>query len=255
MTAIFITGTGTDVGKTFVAVSLIGHLRRMGCPVDAIKPVVSGFDPAQPMASDPGVLLHALGGSVTTDAINRISPWRFRAALSPDLAAQREGQSIDVDQVTAFCQSVITHSQDILLVEGVGGVMTPLDAQRTILDVMMALRLPHILVAGSYLGTISHTLTALDSLYRRELNVMAIIVSETAGSSVPLDDTVAAIARFAGPVIGLPRTRPDAAASTNLGSLFGWHPRRQPRGVDEAAAAPSARPSGPERNAPSKVEI
>ncbi|HEY2534950.1 MAG TPA: dethiobiotin synthase [Xanthobacteraceae bacterium] len=248
MTAIFITGTGTDVGKTFVAVSLIGHLRRMGCPVDAVKPVVSGFDPAQPMASDPGELLRALGGPVTTDALNRISPWRFHAALSPDLAAQREGRSIDVDQVIVFCQSAIKQSQDILLIEGVGGVMTPLDAQRTILDVMMALRLPHILVAGSYLGTISHTLTALDSLYRRELEVMAIIVSETAGSSVPLDDTVAAIARFAGPVIGLPRTRPDVGAGTNLGRLFGWHPRRPARGADEAEATPTARPSGPERN-------
>jgi dethiobiotin synthetase len=67
-----------------------------------------------------------------------------------------------------------------------------------------------ILVTGSYLGTISHTLTALDSLYRRDMNVMAIVVSETPGSTVPLDETVAAISRFADPVIGLPRRRsPD----------------------------------------------
>ena len=65
MTAIFITATGTDVGKTFVAASLIRHLRQMGRLVDAIKPVVSGFDPAQAAASDPGVLLHALGLPVT----------------------------------------------------------------------------------------------------------------------------------------------------------------------------------------------
>ena len=85
----------------------------------------------------------------------------------------------------------------MLLIEGVGGIMVPLDDERTVLDVMMALRLPLILVTGSYLGTISHTLTALDSLFRRDLNVLAIIVSETPGSTVPLDDTVAAIARFA----------------------------------------------------------
>ena len=84
----------------------------------------------------------------------------------------------------------------MLLIEGVGGVMVPLDEHRTILDVMMALRLPLILVAGSYLGTISHTLTALDSLFRRDMNVLAIIVNETPGSTVPLDDTVAAIARL-----------------------------------------------------------
>ena len=69
MTAIFITGTGTDVGKTFVAASLIRHLRQIGRSVDAIKPVVSGFDPDQPAASDPGILLQALGFPVTLQNI------------------------------------------------------------------------------------------------------------------------------------------------------------------------------------------
>ena len=205
MTAIFITATGTDVGKTFVAASLIGHFRQMGRTVQTIKPVVSGFDPAHAATSDPALLLRALGVPVTAEAIELISPWRFRAPLSPDLAAQREGRRIDVDEVIAFCQNAIEQRQDMLLIEGVGGIMVPLDGERTILDVMMALRLPLILVTGSYLGTISHTLTALDSLYRRDMNVMATIVSETPSSTVPLDDTVATIARFAEPVIALPR--------------------------------------------------
>jgi dethiobiotin synthetase len=223
VTAIFITATGTDVGKTFVAASLIRHFRQMGRLVDAIKPVVSGFDPDQAAASDPGVLLHALGLPVTLPEIERISPWRFRAPLSPDLAAQREGRSIDVDTVVSFCQSAIEQRQDILLIEGVGGVMVPLDGERTVLDVMMALELPLILVAGSYLGTISHTLTALDALFQRRLKVMATIVSETPGSAVPLDDTVAAISRFVEPVIGLPRSEPQpgAKASTVLDRIFG----------------------------------
>jgi dethiobiotin synthetase len=207
VTAIFITATGTDVGKTYVAASLIGHFRQMGRTVEAIKPVVSGFDPAEAGASDPGMLLQALGGPVTAEEIERISPWRFRAPLSPDLAARREGRSINVDDVIAFCQGAIQKRRDMLLIEGVGGVMVPLDRERTILDVMMALRLPLVLVAGSYLGTISHTLTALDSLYRRDMNVLAVIVSESAGSTVPLDDTVAEIARFAEPVIGVPRRK------------------------------------------------
>lgn len=208
MTAIFITATGTDVGKTFVCVSLIRHLRQMGRIVDAIKPVVSGFDPDRPEASDPGILLRALDLPLTPQEIERTSPWRFRAAMSPDLAAQREGRRIDVDAVISFCQDAIARRQDILLIEGIGGIMVPLDEQRTVLDVMMALQLPLILVAGSYLGTISHTLTALDALFRRDMKLLAIIVSETPGSTVPLDDTVAAIARFAQPVIALPRRQP-----------------------------------------------
>ena len=162
MSAIFITATGTDVGKTYVAASLIRHLRQLGHSVDAIKPIVSGFDPAQAATSDPGILLDALGLPVTADEIERISPWRFRDPVSPDLAAAREGRRIDVDQVVAFCQDAIAQRRDVLLIEGVGGIMVPLDGERTILDVMMALRLPLILVTGSYLGTISHTLTALD---------------------------------------------------------------------------------------------
>jgi dethiobiotin synthetase len=223
VSAIFITATGTEVGKTFVAASLIGHMRRMGRVVDAIKPVVSGFDPAQAATSDPGVLLHALGLPVTAEEIDRIAPWRFRAPLSPDLAAAREGQTIDVDAVVSFCRTAIDQRRDILLIEGVGGVMVPLDGERTVLDLMMALQLPLILVTGSYLGTISHTLTALDALYRRDMKVLAIIVNETPGSTVPLGDTVVAIERFAGPVIGLPRQdnggTPDRRSSETTSAL------------------------------------
>ena len=126
----------------------------------------------------------------------------------PDLAARLEGRSIDVDAVTDYCKAAIDARRDVLLIEGVGGIMVPLDEQRTILDVMMALRLPLILVTGSYRGTISHTLTALDSLLRRDMNVLATIVSETPGSKVPLDDVVSSLERFTAPVIGLPRRPP-----------------------------------------------
>jgi dethiobiotin synthetase len=207
VTAIFITATGTDVGKTFVVAALIRHFRQMGRTVDAIKPVISGYDPAQAAASDVGLLITALGLPFSPESIDRISPWRFRAALSPDLAAKHEGRSIDVDAVIAYCQAAVKGRRDILLIEGVGGIMVPLDERRTILDVMMALRLPLILIAGSYPGTITHTLTALDSLFRRDMNVLATIVSETAGSAMPLEDVVAVIRRFADPVIGLPRQR------------------------------------------------
>lgn len=207
MTAIFITATGTDVGKTFVVASLIRLLRQMGRTIDAIKPIVSGYDATLAAASDPGVLIGALGLPFSPEAIDRVSPWRFRAAVAPDLAARREGRSIDVDAVVAYCQGAIERRPDILLIEGVGGIMVPLDDHRTILDVMMALRVPLILVTGSYRGTISHTLTALDSLFRRDLNVLATIVNETPGSSMPLGDVVASIGRFTEPVIGLPRPR------------------------------------------------
>jgi len=207
VTAIFITATGADVGTTFVVAALVRHLRQVGRPVDAIKPIASGYDPAQAATSETGTLVSVLGVPFTPESIERVSPWRFRTAFPPDLAANQEGRSIDVDEVIAYCRAEIQKRPGILLIDGAGGVMAPLDDRRTMLDVMMALRLPLILITGSYPGAISHTLTALDSLFRRDMNVLAIIVSETPGSNIPLDDVVASIGRFAAPVIGLPRRR------------------------------------------------
>jgi dethiobiotin synthetase len=207
VTAIFITATGSDVGKTQVVASLIRQFRQMGRSVEAVKPIVSGYDPAQAAASDTGILISALALPFTPESIDRISPWRFRTALPPDLAARQEERTVDIDALIAFCQGAVSERRDVLLIEGVGGIMTPLDGHRTTLDVMMALQLPVILVTGTYRGAISHTLTALDSLFRRDMNVLATIVSETPGSAIALDDVVSAVSRFTAPVIGLPRTR------------------------------------------------
>ncbi|HEY7298318.1 MAG TPA: dethiobiotin synthase [Xanthobacteraceae bacterium] len=212
--AIFVTGTGTDVGKTFVAAALVRHLRNAGQAVDAIKPVVSGFDPAAPAVSDPGVLLAALGKSATIEEIDRISPWRFAAPMSPDLAAIREGRSIDFNALLAFCRKRAAEAAGILIIEGVGGLMVPLDAKRTVLDWITALRVPVLLVAGSYLGTFSHTLTALHVLAGRNLDIWAVVVSESPSCGASLEETVATIARFADSieVIGLSRLSGDPSS-------------------------------------------
>jgi dethiobiotin synthetase len=230
LTAIFITATGTGVGETFVAASLIRHLRQFGHQVDAIKPITCGYEPSQAATSDPGILLAALGRPFSPEEVERISPWRFRSAIAPDLAAKQEGRTIEVDRVIGYCQHAIENRREVLLVEGVGGVMVPLDESRTILDVMMALRLPLLLVTGSYAGAISHTLTAIDSLFRRDMNVLATIVCETPGSPLPLDDVVATIGRFTEPVLGVPQLSQDGdpGATSPLGRLFGGRSRPAP---------------------------
>jgi len=207
VTAIFITATGPDVGKTLVVASLIRHLQQIGHAVDVIKPIVCGYEPAQAASSDLAQLIAALELPFSPETIERMAPWRFRAALPPELAAQYEKRHIDFDDVVAYCKAAVEQRRGVLLIEGVGGIMTPLDPNRTVLDVMMALRLPLILVTGSYRGALSHTLTALDSLFRRDMTLLATIVSETPGSKVPLEEVVASIARFTEPVIGLPRPR------------------------------------------------
>ena len=207
MPAFFVTATGTEIGKTFVTAGLIRHLREQGQAVSALKPVVSGYDSSVVETSDPAVLLNAMGRPVSADEIERIAPWRFRAPIAPDLAAAREGRSIDFGALTAFTQDAIDSETGILLVEGVGGIMVPLDARHTVLDWMTVLRVPLLLVVGGYLGTISHTLTALHVLAQRKLDIAAIVVSESERSPVQMEETVVSIARFAPgiEVIGVPR--------------------------------------------------
>jgi dethiobiotin synthetase len=207
MAAYFVTSTGTDVGKTFVTAGLIRYLRTSNQAVGALKPVVSGYDSSVVETSDPAVLLGALGRPVSAHEIAQVAPWRFRAPLSPDLAAAREGRSIVFDELVAFTRDAVKANNGILFIEGVGGIMVPLDGQRTVLDWMAALNIPLLLVVGGYLGTISHTLTALDVIAQRKLSIAAIVVSESERNPVELADTVDSIARFSNgvDVIGLPR--------------------------------------------------
>ncbi len=223
MSAYFITATGTDIGKTFVARGLIRALRGAGRDVAALKPVVSGFDPLEAAGSDSGLLLAALGRPVTPDTIDEISPWRFAAPLAPDLAAAREGRDVDMRELIRFCHAAIAAERDVLLIEGAGGLMSPVSAEHIMLDWIGALGLPVILVAGSYLGTISHTLTALDVLARRALRVAALVVSETAGSPVRLEETCDMLSRFASQheLVALPRLGPSSPEHPALGRLAG----------------------------------
>jgi dethiobiotin synthetase len=207
MTAVFITSTGTDIGKTFVARGLIKQLRARGRTIEVLKPVVTGFDPRTAQTSDTGRLLSALGRTLTPEHIAETSPYRLREPVSPDLAARLEGTSIDFKALTAFCRNAIGRHKDALVIEGIGGIMVPLDDRHTVLDWMIEIDLPVILVAGSYVGTLSHTLSALDVLDRNELKVAAVVVSETADSAATLADTADTIRRFAAgiEVFALPR--------------------------------------------------
>ena len=212
MKTFFVAGTGTDLGKTHIGCALIEAARQRGLKVDAFKPVVSGFDPAAPEASDPARLAVALG---RPDAWAEVSPRRYRAPLAPTLAARLEGETLRMNDLVADCQTWLSSRDvDLALVEGAGGVMSPMTDDATNLDLMSALSLPILLVAGSYLGTASHLLTALEVLRARGLAVAAIVVSESLDAP-DLDQTVEMLRAFEHrtPIIVAPR------AAWNAGEL------------------------------------
>lgn len=221
MSVTFITATGTDIGKTFLAAGMIRYFRDGGIPVDALKPVATGFDDDAPEWTDTAVLLGALGKRTTPEEIDRVSPFRFAAPLSPDMAAARERRELDFGRLLEFSRRAVQSHQGQLLIEGVGGIMVPLDDKHTVLDWMMAINRPAVLVTGSYLGSISHTLTCLDVLAKRSLNVKALVVNETQGSTVPLTDTVETMQRFSRnvPVVALPRLGPGITEHPTFGRV------------------------------------
>jgi dethiobiotin synthetase len=216
--AVFIAGTGTDVGKTYVTAALIEALRARGVAVDALKPVVSGFETAE--GSDPARLLAALGVAVTPQSLDRMSPWRFRAPLAPDHAARLEGRSVPFEEVARLCDARITAAADgVLLIESAGGVMSPLSDAHTVLDLAQRLGAGVVLVAGAYLGTISHTLTAALALRTAGVPLRAIVLSENADGP-ELSETARAIGRYlpGAPIFLITR---DACAPPELVALLG----------------------------------
>ncbi len=203
MTGYFITAIGTGVGKTFFTAALTHQLREKNKPVRTVKPIISGYDDAHHDSSDTGILMQASG------EVNReeISPWRYAAPLSPHLAAAMEDRPIDPFALVKWFQHRIV-PDTTTLIEGVGGIMVPITPDYTVLDWMRALGVPVVLVAGTYLGAINHTLLSIEQLVRHGLVIHAVIISQSAHEDCGIEATAQAIAPWISrhtQIIHLPR--------------------------------------------------
>lgn len=193
---IFVTGSGTGVGKTLVTTSMLRLLTKRGAKVMGLKPVISGFN-AGDVECDTIQILRSQNMEVNDDRINKISPWRLKAPLSPNMAAERDGIKLSAEEIADWCiERIAAEKPDIAIIEGAGGVLVPLNNHETMLDVMVRLNIPVILVTGSYLGTISHTLTSYEVIKSRGLKVSCIVISESPESPVPVQETLETIMQF-----------------------------------------------------------
>ena len=151
---IFITGTGTGVGKTVLTALLAEFFRSRSLRVAALKPVCSGG------REDARRLHAALGGALTLDQIN---PWHFRAAIAPLLAARQERKRVTLAPVLAHVRQV-RQQFEVVLVEGAGGLLSPLGAGFNSRDLISALEATPIVVAPNQLGAVNHILLTLEAL-------------------------------------------------------------------------------------------
>lgn len=182
---LFFVGTDTEVGKTYQAARLVKCLRQRQVRVGVYKPVLSGLaSPSEsadgPQDDDASILGKAAG--LDASMVSRISPQRFAAPLAPPLAAKREGRCVDEELLLSGAHWWLNHC-DFLVVEGAGGLMSPVSNGLTVVDLAHRFGFPVVLVAANRLGCISHVLLAVEALQRRALTVSAIILNRLGDSS------------------------------------------------------------------------
>jgi dethiobiotin synthetase len=170
---LFVTGTDTGVGKTVVAGAVAAALTRRGARVAAFKPVVTGLDEpaAFGWAHDHALLAAAVGATP-----EEVSPARFGPAVSPHLAAARAGTTLVVEGRLRTARTAAAQA-DVLIAEGVGGLLVPLTETHTVRDFAVALGLPLLVAARPGLGTISHTLLTLEAARAAGLDVLAVVIT------------------------------------------------------------------------------
>lgn len=171
MSSVFITGTGTGVGKTLVGGALSAYLRIFkGLSVGVMKPIETGED-----SPSDGLILKKLSG--TEDPLSEIVPYKFKKPVSPEVASFEEGRPIDVERLTSIFEN-LRKRHDCLIVEGAGGLLVPIKEGFFFSDLVRLWKMPVVVVSENKLGTINHTLLTCHFLDSQGIEVLGVILNE-----------------------------------------------------------------------------
>lgn len=186
---LFVTGNDTDVGKTYVSALIAAELHAAGHRVGVYKPVASGCvsDGNELVASDAVALWEAAGRPLTLDAV---CPQRFAAPIAPHLAAIAEGKTLDVELASTALAAWTPHC-DIVIVEGAGGLMSPIDEEEYVADLASDFGYPLVVVAKNIVGAINQTLQTLIAAgnFREGLGVGAVVLNDVHASDDPASNS------------------------------------------------------------------
>ena len=187
---LFVTGTDTGVGKTTVAVAIVRQLVGRGLRVGVYKPVASGVGDGGGTASDAALLWEAAGQPLSIAAV---CPQAFAAAIAPPASARAMGRTVD-DRLLHDGFSRWREASEIVIVEGAGGLFSPLSAATLNADLARALGLPLVVVDGARLGAIGRTLAVVEAARSRGLQVAAVVLSQVERLTGSLDDAASTLA-------------------------------------------------------------
>ena len=212
----FVIGTDTNVGKTYIASALIKHFVRAGYQTVGMKPLASGCNvmPDGELLNDDVQALTA--ASNVTAPLDLINPYRFEPAIAPHIAATQAGQAVDCAQVIRAYQQ-LSSLADIVVVEGAGGFLVPLNEQHTLADLAVMLNIPVILVVGMRLGCINHALLTVEAIQARGLRLAGWVANQLEPDMPVFAENLASLQqRIAAPCLGVVGWQQEASLDLDL---------------------------------------
>jgi dethiobiotin synthetase len=180
---LFVVGTDTGVGKTRVASAIARCLAREGRRVGVLKPLATGVPGAAGGGEDAAWLIAAAGGSIPPE---RVVPLAFEAPLAPVVAARLLGKRLEQAEVESALDTALAwwaDRADVMVVEGIGGLLTPVAEGTTVADLAVRLDYPLVVVARRALGTLNHTLLTTEAALRRGLRVAGLVLNSPSGAA------------------------------------------------------------------------
>ncbi|MDO8826646.1 dethiobiotin synthase [Methylophaga sp.] len=212
---LFVTGTDTEVGKTRISVGLIKLLQQQGLSVAAMKPVASGCEWHDSELQNADALALSQQADIKLP-YSQLNPYAFEPAIAPHLAAEQIGQTISLSMIeTQF--ALIKHQADVVVVEGAGGWLVPLNEQQTIADLAQALKLPVVLVVAIKLGCINHALLTVQAITASGLTLKGWVANDFLQDPQSTAIIQSLTQRIVAPCLGIvPKLADDEDASAYL---------------------------------------
>ena len=219
MQKIFITSSGTGIGKTLVTCALAKAFKNQKKKVHALKPVISGFN-ENVVPNDLFYICEAIGANYL-NSVDKVCFAKYKMPLSPDMAARNsDDPEINFKQLKEFCEGKKHEKKDYLLIETVGGIGVPLNSKKNTLDLLNSIDAKVVMVAGSYLGSLSHTITSYKLMESIGKKPNLLIISQNYTKSnplyIPLNQTIKSLENFIStPMIGVEKIAGAESAKIN----------------------------------------
>jgi len=179
----FITGTDTDVGKTFIASAMLAAAKADGYSTLGMKPIAAGCEDSPDGLRNEDAL-KLIEQSTVSLPYQQVNPVALKPAIAPHIALHEANKKVSINQLAGFCRGVLMKNADLTLIEGAGGWRVPLVRQHTLADLAKELQLPVILVVGLRLGCINHAVLSAEAIQRDGLPIAG-WVGNTVGSEMP----------------------------------------------------------------------